>query len=81
MTQKLKEYWRVAFTITPLYCDPITYTCTISEPVEEFVKRNKEIKINLIMACMCSKESYNLFKQFNPDKNSYAKLRKEDYEK
>jgi hypothetical protein len=79
-----REYYRICFNIIPEGCRPITFTVAISEPFEQFVKRNKTKyrTIQVMLICSCSKEEYQLYKRFNPtDDGCYAKLLKEDYRK
>ena len=67
------EYYRIAISITPNYCNSITYTVAISGSFEEFFKlQNNEYQIaNLIMCQQCTQEEYNFYKQFNPKRGSY----------
>lgn len=76
-----KEHFRLCFNITPNYCKPITFTAVISESIERFIKRNESEFQTLMIAMVvpCDEKTYNLYKKFNPTKESYAKMLKEDY--
>lgn len=69
------EYYRLALNIRPTYCEPITYTVTIKEPFEKFMKRQTTDTqcATLILCVPCSKEEYELYKKYNPPSGSYIK--------
>jgi hypothetical protein len=72
-----KEFYRLAINITPDYCAPITYTVTINEPFEVFMKRqsDKYQKATLILCMPCTEIEYRRYKKYNPSNETFIKYK------
>lgn len=79
-------WYIVTYTITPYCCNPIKQTAVISESPALFCYRNKRKLSNntgftLDMVVECDPCEYELLKPFNPTKEMYEFLKKDDYSK
>lgn len=77
-----EEYYRIAFNLRRLNRKSVTYTytATISEPFEDFIKRNEsEVQsLSIIFISKCDKEEYESNREFNHSLETYVNLLQRD---